>query len=121
MTDPTLGQRAAEWMARAIGWKFVIAQTLVILLWIVCNVAWLSHADRWDPYPFILLNLGLSLQAAYTGPILLIAAQRQERKAQEMAQETHDLIREVHDWLHAAHFDQATTLAEIEKTLRANS
>lgn len=121
MTEPTLGQRAAERMAQVIGWKFVIAQTVIIGLWIWLNVTWLSHVDHWDPYPFILLNLGLILQAAYTGPILLIAAQRQERKARELAQETHDLIREVHDWMQDAHFDHAASLAEIHKHVSASA
>lgn len=121
MTEPTIGQRAAERMAQVIGWKFVIAQTVVIGLWIWLNVAWLSHVDRWDPYPFILLNLVLSLQSAYTGPILLIAAKRQERKARELAQETHNLIRDVHDWLQAAHFDHSATLAEIHEHVSASA
>ena len=65
----------ADLMASRIGsWPFIIFQSLVLFAWIVING--LGLVD-WDPYPFILLNLLLSFQAAYTGPILLMAASRQ--------------------------------------------
>lgn len=71
------GQRVAERMARFVGsWQFIIIQTIILCLWIVANVvAWVSH---WDPYPFILLNLFLSFQAAYCGPVIMMAQNRQE-------------------------------------------
>lgn len=117
----TCGQRAAEWMASAIGWKFLIAQTVVIIAWMALNVVWAFHADRWDPYPFILLNLGLSLQAAYTGPVLLIANKRQEELAAERDQETHDRVTEVLQILQNAHFDQMGALAEIHEKVKAHA
>lgn len=72
-SDLSIGQRLAERAASAIGsWPFLIVQNVFIGLWMIANVfAWVFH---WDPYPFILLNLMLSTQAAETGPILLIAA-----------------------------------------------
>jgi uncharacterized membrane protein len=65
----------ADLMASRIGsWPFIIFQSLALFAWIVINGFGLVD---WDPYPFILLNLLLSFQAAYTGPILLMAASRQ--------------------------------------------
>ncbi|MGB9848484.1 MAG: DUF1003 domain-containing protein [Moorellaceae bacterium] len=77
LDKPTLGQLLAEKMARFIGsWAFLITQTIFLAGWMFLNVT--AYVKHWDPYPFILLNLFLSLQAAYTGPLLLIAANRQE-------------------------------------------
>jgi uncharacterized membrane protein len=71
----TLGQRAADSFAGSIGsWRFIIAQTVILLIWIVLNV--LGWLGRWDPYPFILLNLILSFQAAYAGPIIMMSQNR---------------------------------------------
>lgn len=65
----------ADKMAARIGsWPFIIFQSAALLTWIVINGLGLVE---WDSYPFILLNLLLSFQAAYTGPILLMAASRQ--------------------------------------------
>ncbi len=74
---------AAEDAARFFGTPhFIIAQTLVVVAWIVLNSVALVHG--WDPYPFILLNLGFSLQAAYAAPLILLAQTRQaERDAVE--------------------------------------
>lgn len=71
------GQRVAEKMARFVGsWQFIIIQTIILCFWIVANVVgWVHH---WDPYPFILLNLFLSFQAAYCGPVIMMAQNRQE-------------------------------------------
>jgi uncharacterized membrane protein len=67
--------RAAEWFARIFGtpW-FLAAQTLLVIAWIVLNAIALTH---FDPYPFILLNLAFSTQAAYAAPLILLAATRQ--------------------------------------------
>ena len=68
--------RAAERFARWFGTPaFLIGQTLVVVAWVVVNAA--AAALRWDPYPFILLNLGFSLQAAYAAPLILLAQTRQ--------------------------------------------
>lgn len=77
--DLTFGQRIADSVAVAIGsWSFIVAQSIVLAVWIVVNVvAWLEH---WDPYPFILLNLALAFQAAYAAPFIMISQNRQAER-----------------------------------------
>jgi uncharacterized membrane protein len=72
------GDRLADQLAAWAGsWTFLATQTVILIAWISVNVsAWINH---WDPYPFILLNLALSFQAAYTAPILMISHNRQAR------------------------------------------
>mgnify|MGYP001163298786 CR=1 FL=1 len=79
------GQKAADWVADKVGsWKFIIGQSLLLAVWAVLNVtAWVKH---WDPYPFILMNLVLSLQAAYTAPMIMMS---QNRKAERDRIEAH--------------------------------
>src|SRR5262249_11769341 len=63
----TFGERVADGFAAAVGsWPFIIVQTVILAAWVAANVSWLIY--RWDPYPFILLNLVLSFQAAYASP-----------------------------------------------------
>jgi uncharacterized membrane protein len=66
----------AERFARFFGTpKFIIGQTIVVIIWIAVNAA--AVTLRWDPYPFILLNLAFSTQAAYAAPLILLAQTRQ--------------------------------------------
>jgi uncharacterized membrane protein len=68
--------RAAERAARFFGTpQYIVGQTLVVILWIALNG--LAVSLRWDPYPFILLNLAFSTQAAYAAPLILLAQTRQ--------------------------------------------
>ena len=77
--EATLGERIADRAASGIGsWTFLIVQTIAVLCWLSLNVIGLVH--HWDPFPFILLNLLFSVQAAYTGPVLLLAGNRQSQK-----------------------------------------
>jgi uncharacterized membrane protein len=75
----TFGQRASDWIVRSVGsWHFVLTQSAILAVWAVLNVtAWIRH---WDPYPFILMNLVLSLQAAYTAPIIMMSQNRQAER-----------------------------------------
>ena len=79
------GQRTADAFASLIGsWRFIIVQSVLLTIWMVLNVvAWMSH---WDPYPFILLNLVLSFQAAFAGPIIMMSQNRQTEKDRIAAQ-----------------------------------
>lgn len=72
----SLGEFLSDKIAAIVGsWRFIIIQSVILAGWIVLNVvAWVSH---WDPYPFILLNLVLSFQAAFTAPIIMMAQNRQ--------------------------------------------
>jgi uncharacterized membrane protein len=82
--------RAAESFARWFGTPaFLIGQTVLVIVWIAVNAAAVTY--RWDPYPFILLNLAFSTQAAYAAPLILLAQTRQaERdKLREQAEERH--------------------------------
>jgi uncharacterized membrane protein len=80
--DPDAFGRFAENLARLLGTgRYLVAQTLVVIVWISLNVAAVSL--RWDKYPFILLNLGFSLQAAYAAPLILLAQNRQADRDKE--------------------------------------
>ena len=74
--DPDAFARFAERMARFLGTgRYLAAQTLFVIVWIAINL--LGASLRWDPYPFILLNLAFSTQAAYAAPKILLAQNRQ--------------------------------------------
>src|SRR5918911_887970 len=86
MSEPlTVGERIADNAAALVGsWRFIIIQTILVAMWVILNIIAWDH--KWDPFPFILLNLMFSVQAAYTGPILLLASNRQAAKDRAMAQ-----------------------------------
>jgi uncharacterized membrane protein len=75
----TTGQKIADGLANLMGsWPFIIGQTIIIILWISLNIyAYVAH---WDPYPFILLNLLFSTQAAYAAPIIMMSQNRQNER-----------------------------------------
>src|SRR5437764_9605619 len=82
--------RRAETIARFFGTpQYIFGQTIVVIVWIALNAAAVSL--QWDPYPFILLNLAFSTQAAYAAPLILLAQTRQadRDKAEEVAGATH--------------------------------
>src|SRR6204780_141638 len=69
--------RFAEGMARFLGTgRFIVGQTVLVIGWIILNTLGIIH--HWDPYPFILLNLAFSTQAAYAAPLILLAQNRQD-------------------------------------------
>ena len=72
----TFGQRLADKVAVGMGsWRFIIIQTIIVIIWMGLNVTGIIL--HWDPYPFILLNLLFSTQAAYAAPIIMMAQNRQ--------------------------------------------
>jgi uncharacterized membrane protein len=103
--DPEAVGQATESIARFFGTgTYLLIQTVVVVVWIIVNVA--VVALRFDPYPFILLNLAFSTQAAYAAPLILLAQNRQEnrdrvaleedrRRDQEMKADTEFLAREL--------------------------
>src|ERR1700742_3333255 len=75
--DPDAFGRFAEALARFLGTgRFLVAQTVLVIGWIILNTIGIIH--HWDPYPFILLNLAFSTQAAYAAPLILLAQNRQD-------------------------------------------
>jgi uncharacterized membrane protein len=84
--DPDAVGRFAEGIARFLGTgRFLAVQTIIVIVWIVLNVAAVNL--RWDPYPFILLNLAFSTQAAYAAPLILLAQNRQADRDRVQAEE----------------------------------
>ena len=84
--DPDAVGRFAEGIARFLGTgRFLAVQTIIVIVWIVLNVA--AVKLRWDPYPFILLNLAFSTQAAYAAPLILLAQNRQTDRDRVQAEE----------------------------------
>jgi len=83
----TLGQRIADGVAATMGsWRFIITQSIVLAAWVALNIV--ALIQHWDPYPFILLNLALSFQAAYAAPIIMMSQNRQAEK--DRLQSTND-------------------------------
>src|SRR6202521_5138915 len=82
----TAGQRVADKLATVMGsWAFIIIQSTILMFWISLNV--LAYINHWDPYPFILLTLALSFQAAYAAPIIMMSQNRQAAKDRLMAEQ----------------------------------
>ena len=80
----TFGQRLADSVANGMGsWRFIIIQTLIVAAWMILNVVAFVH--HWDVYPYILLNLLFSTQAAYAAPIIMMAQNRQSERDRAQA------------------------------------
>jgi uncharacterized membrane protein len=81
----TPGAALADWVAETVGsWRFIIVQSGLLAIWIALNV--MVFIKHWDPYPFILLNLVLSFQAAYAAPIIMMSQNRQSEIDRRHAQ-----------------------------------
>jgi uncharacterized membrane protein len=109
----TLGQRIADGVARNMGsWRFIIIQSGLLIMWVAANIAFAVHEltlfglniKAWDIYPFILLNLALSFQAAYAAPIIMMSQNRQADK---------DRLAAEHDY-HVNIRSEATVRAVLE-------
>ena len=81
----SFGSRFADKVAKEMGsWRFIIIQTIIVIVWMVLNVVAFTH--HWDVYPFILLNLLFSTQAAYAAPIIMMSQNRQSERDRIQAQ-----------------------------------
>ena len=116
----TLGQKLADQLSSIVGsWKFIIIQSGFIVFWLALN---LCAPKKPDPYPFMFLNILLSFQAAYTGPVLLMAANRQAEIDRKRAIENLEIDRTDHKIIIALekhidkHFDTLNNKIE-EKTI----
>ena len=84
--NPDAVGQFAESIARFLGTgRFLAVQTILVIVWIALNV--FAVRLRWDPYPFILLNLAFSTQAAYAAPLILLAQNRQADRDRVQAEE----------------------------------
>lgn len=108
----TLGQRVADAVANGMGsWTFIIWQTIFVIIWMVLNV--IGFVAHWDVYPFILLNLIFSTQAAYAAPIIMMAQNRQNQRDRIQADEDYHTNVKAKEEIEALQ-KQLTTI-EIEK------
>src|SRR3954447_11663125 len=88
--DPEAFGRFSEAIARTLGTaRFLVIQTVVVISWIIFNIA--AAALRFDPYPFILLNLAFSTQAAYAAPLILLAQNRQDERDRAQIERDRDV------------------------------
>ncbi len=86
----TVGQMVADKVAATMGsWPFIIIQSAILFIWIVLNVT--AFIQKWDPYPFILLNLALSFQAAYAAPFIMMSQNRQQDIDRKEAETDHQI------------------------------
>ena len=94
--DDTFG-RGAERVARFFGTpQYILGQTVLVIAWITVNA--IGVVSNWDPYPFILLNLAFSTQAAYAAPLILLAQTRQadrDKQHSELVERKHTTLEEM--------------------------
>jgi uncharacterized membrane protein len=128
------GEKIADIVTATVGsWRFIIIQSCLLAIWIALNV--ISFIAHWDPYPFILLNLALSFQAAYATPFILMSQNRQSTIDREKAQQDlecdikaemeiellHEKLDSLKDkeiaYLHTLVQTQSETILRIEKML----
>ena len=87
---PGFGDRLADSVAAIVGsWPFIIIQSVLLIIWMALNVT--AYMRQWDPYPFILLNLVLSFQAAYAAPIIMMSQNRQATIDRNEAKHDYDI------------------------------
>jgi uncharacterized membrane protein len=75
----TFGQKLSDKIANGMGsWKFILWQSVIVIIWMTLNIV--GMVNHWDAYPFILLNLIFSTQAAYAAPIIMMSQNRQNQR-----------------------------------------
>jgi len=106
-------------------WKFIIWQTIIVAIWMILNVI-LIATHRWDPYPYILLNLVFSTQAAYAAPIIMMAQNRQNDRDRAQADadyktncEAKDEIEELQKRLNVIEVDKLDKILAMLHEMRA--
>ncbi|MCA8909729.1 MAG: DUF1003 domain-containing protein [Rhodospirillaceae bacterium] len=119
------GQQLADMVAARVGsWPFIVIQSSILALWIAANaVGWLR---AWDPYPFILLNLMLSFQAAYTAPIIMMSQNRQAEIDRRKVDKDYDVnlkaeleVEALHQKIDALRDQEIRRLTELVEALIA--
>jgi uncharacterized membrane protein len=101
--EAPLGARIADHVTRFMGsWKFIVIQSILVAIWLSINIGFIAGLIPFDPYPFILLNLAFSTQAAYAAPLILLASNRsseRDRLTLEHAADETDLEEKQNDEL----------------------
>lgn len=115
----TVGERVSDAVVARIGsWPFIITQSILLAFWLAGNAYFISnwlHGKPFDPYPFILLNLMLSFQAAYTGPVVMMSQNRQSAKDRDEAEEDYRVNREALELLSKLEEQQQRIIADIAR------
>jgi uncharacterized membrane protein len=119
------GQRLADTVATGMGsWRFIIIQTIIVAVWMILNV--IAFMDHWDPYPYILLNLLFSTQAAYAAPIIMMAQNRQSERDRAQADadyltncEAKEEIEELQKRLNAIEIDKLDKILALLQEMKA--
>ena len=120
------GQRIADKVAKVMGsWAFIICQTIFVVIWMALNLVGISH--HWDAYPFILLNLLFSTQAAYAAPIIMMSQNRQGERDRVQAQKDYQTntdakreIEEVQLLLKSIELEKLDRIIEMLKEMNKN-
>jgi uncharacterized membrane protein len=117
-TDLPVGARIADRVTTFMGsWTFLVLQTILVAIWIVGNIVLLFH---FDPYPFILLNLAFSTQAAYAAPLILLAGNRasqRDRLTLEHAADQSDVEEKQNERLLRGNREILERVESLEKTI----
>ena len=127
----TIGQSIADKVAATMGsWRFIIIQSTILAGWIALNIT--AYINHWDPYPFILLNLALSFQAAYAAPFIMMSQNRQQEIDRKNAESDYQInvkaeleIELLHQKIDALREKEmlvlATAVHDLTKLLKAQS
>ena len=121
--DYTIGQVIADKVASTMGsWRFIIIQSIILLVWIILNIT--AFVFHWDPYPFILLNLALSFQAAYAAPFIMMSQNRQADIDRHEAKNDYNInikaeleIELLHEKIDKLREDEISRLISVVETL----
>ena len=122
----TFGQRLSDGVANGMGsWRFIIWQTIIVIVWMTLNV--IAFKYKWDLYPFILLNLVFSTQAAYAAPIIMMAQNRQNERDRAHADadfrtnvEAKKEIEELLEKLNSIEIDKLDKILAMVETMHKN-
>ena len=112
--------RRAEAAARFFGTpQYILGQTVIVIIWIAINAV--AVGLRWDPYPFILLNLAFSTQAAYAAPLILLAQTRQVERDKEASDKLEAHREEVSESMARRESDLKRETEELKALLQSNT
>jgi uncharacterized membrane protein len=113
MKKEGFGQRAADKLTGFIGsWTFILLLNGIFALWIILNV--IFYIEKWDPYPFILLNLVVGVLAAVQAPVIMMSQNRQEQRDRIRAEYDYEVNRKAEKEIR----EIKEQLVEIKKMLR---